>query len=557
MNSVSLPAPVSLPTECLGAWHWRPSVSTEVLAMLASGFFALACNVPFWDAALAHGWSQWRLAIALSALLFGLHGLLLGMLLARSWAKPALMVLLVATACATYYMQAYGVYVDTDMLRNVLHTDWAESRELLTPGLGLHLLVYAGLPCALVWRVRVPRRPMGQGLLVRGGFLLSMWVLMMLGAAVSFKDLSSLLRTQHEVRYLVTPANYLYGVGNLLLSRPEEENTSLLVVAADARQVPLAVTRRPRLLVLVVGETVRAQNWGLNGYERQTTPELARQDVVNFSDTHACGSSTEVSLPCMFSPYGRHDYDEDRIRAHQSLLHVLQRVGVDVLWRDNQSGCKGVCRDLAFESVANAADPTLCDGLRCFDEILLKDLPTQADAGAGDKLVVLHMLGNHGPSYFQRYPPGFERFLPACETSELGHCPRGEIVNAYDNAVLYTDHVLAQAIARLRKVDGFDTALLYLSDHGESLGENGLYLHGMPYAIAPQQQLRVPMLMWFSPRFVAAEGLDLPCLKSRALLPTSHDNLFSTVLGLFDVQTSERVPGRDLLAACRYPAVSD
>ena len=467
------------------------------------------------------------------------------------------MVLLVATACATYYMQAYGVYVDTDMLRNVLHTDWAESRELLTPGLGLHLLVYAGLPCALLWRVRVLRRPMAQGLLVRGGFLLSMWVLMMLGGAVSFKDLSSLLRTRHEVRYLVTPANYLYGVGNLLLSRPEEENTSLLVVAPDARQVPLAATRRPRLLVLVVGETVRAQNWGLNGYERQTTPELARQDVVNFSDTHACGSSTEVSLPCMFSPYGRHDYDEDRIRAHQSLLHVLQRVGVDVLWRDNQSGCKGVCRDLAFESVANAADPTLCDGLRCFDEILLKDLPTQADAGAGDKLVVLHMLGNHGPSYFQRYPPGFKRFLPACETSELGHCPRGEIVNAYDNAVLYTDHVLAQAIARLRKVDGFDTALLYLSDHGESLGENGLYLHGMPYAIAPQQQLRVPMLMWFSPRFVAAEGLDLPCLKNRALLPTSHDNLFSTVLGLFDVQTSERVPGRDLLAACRYPAVSD
>ena len=555
MNSVSLP--VSLPTECLGVWHWRPSVSTEVLAMLASGFFALACNVPFWDAALARGWSQWRLAIALSALLFGLHGLLLGMLLARSWAKPALMVLLVATACATYYMQAYGVYVDPDMLRNVVHTDWAESRELLTPGLGLHLLVYAGLPCALLWRVRVLRRPMAQGLLVRGGFLLSMWVLMMLGAAVSFKDLSSLLRTKHEVRYLVTPANYLYGVGNLLLSRPEEENTSLLVVAADARQVPLAATRRPRLLVLVVGETVRAQNWGLNGYERQTTPELARQDVVNFSDTHACGSSTEVSLPCMFSPYGRHDYDEDRIRAHQSLLHVLQRVGVDVLWRDNQSGCKGVCRDLAFESVANAADPTLCDGLRCFDEILLKDLPTRADAGAGDKLIVLHMLGNHGPSYFQRYPPGFKRFVPACETSELGHCPRAEIVNAYDNAVLYTDHVLAQAIARLRKVDDFDTALLYLSDHGESLGENGLYLHGMPYAIAPQQQLRVPMLMWFSPRFVAAEGLDLPCLKSRALLPTSHDNLFSTVLGLFDVQTSERVPGRDLLAACRYPAVSE
>lgn len=551
MSSVALPAAVSLPRVSSTARQWRPQVTVEALAMLASGYFALACNLPFWHAALTRGWEQWRLALALFALMFGLHGLLLGMVLARPWAKAVLMALLVITGCATYYMQSYGVYLDADMLRNVLHTDWAESRELLTPGLCLHLLLYAGLPGALLWRVEVVRRPIAQALMVRAGFLLLMWVLMMIAAALSFKEVSSLMRNQHEVRYLATPANYLYGLGNLALSRPAKANAPLLPVAEDARQIPLAATRKPRLLVLVVGETVRAQNWGLNGYERQTTPELAGQDVVNFGDMQACGSSTEVSLPCMFSPYGRGDYDKDQIRSNQSLLHVLQRVGVDVLWRDNQSGCKGVCAGLKFESVAQSSDPALCDGMRCFDEILLKDLPTEGGAGGGDKLIVLHMLGNHGPSYFQRYPPAFKRFLPVCENPDLGRCSREEIVNAYDNAVLYTDHVLAQAIAGLRKVGAYDTALIYLSDHGESLGENSLYLHGMPYAIAPQEQMRVPMVMWFSPQFAADVKLDLSCLHDRSTRQASHDNLFPTVLGLFDVQTSARVPELDLLAACR------
>ncbi len=551
MNSVAISAPASWPDVWRNARQWRPRVTVEVLAMLASLYFAVTANVPFWHAAIAHGWVQWRLAVALFVLMFGLHGLLLGMLLARRWARSGLAVLLVVTACATYYMQSYGVYLDADMLRNVLHTDWAESRELLTPGLGLHLLAFAGLPCAVLWRLEVVRRPRLQGVLVRAGFLLSMWVLVMSGAAISFKDLSSLVRNQHEVRYLVTPANYLYALGNLGFSQSASKHAPLLPVGADARQVPVASSRKPRLLVLVVGETVRAQTWGLNGYERQTTPELARLPVVNFSHTQACGSSTEVSLPCMFSPYGREDYDEEKIRSHQSLLHVLQRAGVDVFWRDNQSGCKGVCKYLAFESVASATDPELCDGLRCLDGVLLKDLPPPAGASSGDRIIVLHMLGNHGPSYFQRYPASFRHFLPACETPELGHCSREQIVNAYDNAVRYTDHVLAQAIARLREVDDYDTALMYLSDHGESLGENGLYLHGMPYLIAPQQQMQVPMLMWFSPRFTADTGLDLSCLRDRAGQPASHDNLFSTVLGMFDVRTSVHVPERDLLAACR------
>src|SRR5690606_11747659 len=191
MSSVAWPAPACPPRQEGRVRRWRPTVTVEALAMLASGYFALACNLSFWQAALPHGWQQWRLALALSVLLVCSHGLLLGLMLARPWARAMLMALLLVTGLATHYMQSYGVYLDPDMLRNVLHTDWAESRELLTPGLGLHLLLYAGLPVLLLSRVTVVRRPMKHALMVRAGFLLLMWCAMMVAAALSFRDVSA------------------------------------------------------------------------------------------------------------------------------------------------------------------------------------------------------------------------------------------------------------------------------------------------------------------------------------------------------------------------------
>jgi lipid A ethanolaminephosphotransferase len=165
-------------------------------------------------------------------------------------------------------------------------------------------------------------------------------------------------------------------------------------------------------------------------------------------------------------------------------------------------------------------------------------------------VVVLHQLGNHGPSYFQRYPAQFRRFAPTCDTADLGKCSREDIVNSYDNAIRYTDHFLTRTIAALRGLDDYDTAMIYLSDHGESLGEKGLYLHGVPYAIAPEEQTRVPMVMWFSPGFAADRGLDMSCVRQRAAQRTDQDNLFPSVLGLMQVQTSVYDPTRDLFAPC-------
>jgi len=534
-------------------WLRRPVIASETLLLAVSVYFTLFCNGAFWRNVIVAPVAQWRLAAALFIAITAVHALLLGLFLHRSYARPVLALLILVTAFATYYMSSYGVYLDADMLRNVLNTDSKESSELLSWSLLLPLL-FAALPIALLWRVELRRRNWKRATWVRATFLSAMVLATTLSALASFQDLSSLVRNRREVRYLVTPANYLVSLTRVLTASPPGQRPPRIVIGEDARLVPAAMGRKPRLLVIVVGETARAANWGLNGYERQTTPELAKLDVINFSNVTACGSSTEVSLPCMFSPYGRHDYDQQKIRSHQSLLHVLDRAGVHTLWRDNQSGCKGVCEGLAMQSMDDTPDPSLCSDTRCLDEILLKDWRKAVGARAGDQVVLLHQLGNHGPNYFDRYPTAFRRFLPECRSNELGQCERQTIVNAYDNALLYTDHVLASTIAELRADTRHDTALIYLSDHGESLGEKGLFLHGVPYAIAPSEQTHVPMVMWFSPGFAASTSLDLGCVREEAKAPASHDNLFPSVLGLMDVQTRIYDRDRDLFARCRRRA---
>jgi lipid A ethanolaminephosphotransferase len=325
-------------------------------------------------------------------------------------------------------------------------------------------------------------------------------------------------------------------------------------VGTDARVIHLASTdRKPRVFVLVLGETARAANFSLFGYGRPTTPALAELDVTAFHDVTSCGTSTEVSVPCMFSPYGREDYDERRIRNSEGLLDVLARAGYAVAWLDNQSGCKGVCQGAGIEYRKLEAhdSPQQCASGECYDGILVPALRSELARVRKDTVIVLHMMGNHGPAYYRRYPPEFRRFMPDCATAELRTCTREQVVNAYDNAIVYTDHVLAGIVQALASSPKIDAAMLYVSDHGESLGENGLYLHGLPYSIAPDTQTRVPMIAWLAPAFAANAFVNLRCVRAKARDPLSHDHLFHSVLGLLDVQTRVYKPERDIFGSCR------
>jgi len=412
-------------------------------------------------------------------------------------------------------------------------------------------------------------------------FKLGSWALalaLLVGAVLAvFQPLASLMRNQKELRYLVTPGNALWSLGVVVSEQVKGAAQPRQAIGLDAQagermlartktqtqtQTNTQTQTRPLLVVMVVGETARAANWGLSGYARQTTPELAQLPVINFAQVTSCGTNTEVSLPCMFAPVGRRDYDEDRIRGSESLLHLLNRAGVAVHWLDNQSGCKGVCDGLSNTTVLALNPPGLCKDGRCLDEGLLVGLEQKLveasaasstrSATAGTQLLVLHQLGNHGPAYFRRYPPAFEKFTPTCQFDDLQRCSQAEIVNAYDNALLYTDHVLARLVKRLQAAAGeVDSVLLYVSDHGESLGENNLYLHGLPYRIAPEVQERVPMVMWLSAGAAANTGVDAACLQQRATKPATHDHLFHTLLSLLDVRTRLREPAWDLTEGCR------
>jgi lipid A ethanolaminephosphotransferase len=551
-------AVLSTPPAAAARPRFTVAASVEATLLATSLFWALTVNRLFFAGALdgnpASAAASVGFVLALGVALVALHFLLLAPLATRHTVKPLLALMLLATAFASFFMTRFHVYLDPSMLRNTLRTDIGEARELFSGAMLPHLLLYAGLPLLLLWRVRVvPRRSWGRALATRLGAM-ALATLLLLGAVMAvFQPLASLMRNQKDLRYLITPANVVWSLASVAGLDAHAAAGPKTPIGLDARLGPRAAARqRPLVVVMVVGETARAADWQLNGYARATTPELAQLPVISFSDVTSCGTNTEVSLPCMFAPVGRRHYDEAGIRGSQSLLHVLARAGVGVRWRDNQSGCKGVCDGLPSETVADLKLPGLCGDGRCLDEALLHGLPEGLRSAQGTQLLVLHQLGNHGPSYFRRYPPAFARFQPACEFDDMRRCSQQEITNAYDNALLYTDHVLAQLIETLQARAGeVDSAVLYVSDHGESLGENNFYLHGLPYAMAPDVQKRVPMLMWLSSGFAAASGVDAACLARRAHEPVTHDHLFHTLLGLLDVKTGLYAADWDLTRGCR------
>ncbi|RYF65537.1 MAG: phosphoethanolamine transferase, partial [Comamonadaceae bacterium] len=282
--------------------------------------------------------------------------------------------------------------------------------------------------------------------------------------------------------------------------------------------------------------------------------------VLSWRNAWSCGTSTLASVPCMFSHLGRTGF-EARRNDYEGLLDVLQTAGLAVLWIDNQAGCKGVCDRVPHVAANDAAQvarhPALCPEGECLDEVMLEGLDARLAAlpperAARGVVLVMHQMGSHGPAYAKRSSAALKRFLPECKRTALSDCSHAELVNAYDNSIAYTDHFLGRTIDWLAQQSAhFDGGLLYMSDHGESLGEYGLYLHGMPYALAPDVQKHVPWVAWLDGGLGRHAGLDDACLRAGLDTRISHDNLYPTVLGLMDVASKTYKPELDMLAGCR------
>jgi lipid A ethanolaminephosphotransferase len=528
----------------------------ELVTLLASVVFTLFCNGRFWSS-LAElrdlsGPQGWFLVFCIGVLITGLHWFLLLLFCNRWTVKPVLVLVVLTAVAATFFMSQYHVYFNRDMIRNIFETDLKEASELFSWQL-LLWLVPAAVFGWFISRLNFLRSGWRQTLLWRTGSLLAALAMVGLSLWPVMSQMLPMLRAHKELRYLVTPSNYIVSTFRVVsedLSSPAG-NEPRRVLDPNPLQSAHASERKPVVVVVVVGETVRAQNWGLNGYERQTTPMLAERNVINFGDFTSSGTDTATSLPAMFSLNGRHDYNRKEIVRTESLLHLVHRAGVETLWRDNQSGDKGVDYGLPYEKMTDNGNPAFRNGNRFFDEILLDQLDKKIADVKGDALIVLHMLGSHGPAYFERYPDAFRRWTPTIDSTDLSQESHEALINTYDNAILYTDFVLAKTIDLLAAIPDHDTAMIYVSDHGESLGENGLYLHGLPMLIAPAEQTHVPMIIWMSPGFSASQNIDQACLESRSRDPASHDYLFHTILNLLDVETAVYNPEWDLIRDCR------
>lgn len=468
--------------------------------------------------------------------------------------KPVLAILFVTAAAISYFASAYGAMIDKTMIANVIETDAREVGDLLSPRLVARIFFFGIAPAALLWLIPLALRPWRQEVLIRSGVVLGSFVLVGLIAAMFFQDYASLLRNHREVRFMINPSAAIYATVRHATSVPSALAATYTQVAEKVSRGPAFDARDERraLIVIVVGETARADHFALNGYERQTNPELAKLDIVNFSEVRSCGTSTAESVPCMFSDLGRAAYSETTAAMRENLLDILVRAGIGVLWLENNSSCKGVCARVPSQTTWSLGNTDYCDGGDCRDDLLVRQLDSAIAAANGDTVVVMHQIGSHGPSYFKRFTDTFRVFTPTCDTNQLQSCSREEIVNSYDNSLLYTDHVLAQTIERLEAASGrFDTAMIYVSDHGESLGENGIYLHGMPYMFAPDVQKHVPMVVWTSPGYRKRMEIDMSCVAASGSAPLSHDNLFHSVLGMFDVRTDVYRRSLDFLAPCR------
>jgi lipid A ethanolaminephosphotransferase len=532
------------------------ALSRPTLTLVTSLWLVAMGNFPFWRA-VWQGTGGLRadnllFLLTLPLVVLAWVYLLLSLFTWGRATKAVLGAVLMISALVSYFATSYGVVLDHNMIANVMQTHAAEAKELVSWRLLGWLLLFGVLPAWVIARARVVAGPWTRELFVKALGMAAAGACLAIVLLLQFQSYASLARNHRELRVMLVPHNIVtaaYGSLRRYFAAP----IVLEVVGADAtRAAAAAHGDKPMLTVLVIGESARAANFSLYGYSRPTNPELARQDVLSFSDVSSCGTSTAVSLPCMFQDVGRAAYKDTFALRREGLLDVLQRTGIAVLWRDNNSGCKGVCDRVPYESVSNLQVPGLCSDGECHDEILLHGLQAQVDKLKGDAVIVLHMHGSHGPAYYKRYPPAFEVFTPVCDTIQLDRCPRESIVNAYDNTLRYTDHVLSAAIDLLRSnAPRFDTALLYVSDHGESLGENGIYLHGMPYALAPREQIQVPMLLWLSEGLRERRGLDTTCLEAHQREPLSHDQLFHSILGLAKVRTAAYRPERDLFRQCQ------
>ncbi|WP_082209406.1 phosphoethanolamine transferase EptA [Gilliamella sp. wkB171] len=540
----------------------RP-ISLRTLIVSVAVYQATILNISFYKQVLIKlsldSFENIAFFVSMPVVVFCTIFILLTLLLNQWLVKIVASSLVIIGSALSYFMLKFGIMIDRSMLQNTLETSFTESAPMITFELINCILLLGVLPCVVIILVKIKPRTIGLYFLFKHVMIVLLALLLVgLIALIFYKNYATFMRNNSKIIKYLLPSNYigaLYGQYQF----EQNKHRPFLTIGDDAhRQVVDSDSKSIKtVVVLIVGETARSENFALNGYGKNTTPLLnKRDDVISFQNTTSCGTYTAFSIPCMFSNMERKNYDEASALRQENILDILNKQGINVIWLDNNTGCKGVCNRIENENITKKyinSGSKLCQDGGCYDEVLVKELAIKLQHLDKDSLIVLHPLGSHGPNYYQRYPEQFRTFTPTCDTNQITNCDSGSLVNTYDNTIVYTDYIINQTIELLQsKQNNYNTMLIYLSDHGESLGENGLYLHSFPYSIAPAQQTKIPFILWISQHLAKLNRINTACIKNHAKQDLlSHDNLFHLLLGIFAIQTKEYNQSLDSLNYCK------
>ena len=471
---------------------------------------------------------------------------LLGLVSFKYTIKPISIILLLVSSMTSYFMNTYHAIIDATMIRNMMQTNIHESMDLLSVEQVVYFIFFGLVPSYYIYKVKIEERGFKKEFFSRIKLLLLSLGIIAVAIFSFSKYYTSFVREHKPLRFTINPTYWMYSTGKYINLTFNSAPLVVKPIGLDAKIVD--TSGRKKIVIMVVGEASRADHFSLNGYERDTNPLLEQEDIINLPNVSSCGTSTAVSVPCMFSKYDRSSYSYKKGISTENVVDVLKHTKkIAILWRDNNSDSKGVALRVPYQDYKMAKNNPDCQEGECRDIGMLVGLDKFiAKNKDKDIFIVLHQMGNHGPAYYKRYTKEFEKFKPVCKTNQLEQCSQEEIANAYDNAILQTDTFLTKTIHFLKGYENkYDTAMIYMSDHGESLGEEGVYLHGLPYFMAPSAQTHIGALMWFGKGM--KKEVNAVAFQKRADKKYTQDALFSTLLGLFDVQTKVYNKKMDML----------
>ena len=523
------------------------------LFFYACCYISLVLNIPFLsrfqDAIVSQEKYSTIFLLSTPIFLLSLVIIVQGLITFRWLLKPVLIFTIIVSSLIFYTTSTYGIVFDFGMVQNTFETDTAEALSYVNIYSVLFFSVFGLAPSLLICFIKITPQSFLSNLASHLKLLAISFLCLITILGTYYSNYASVGRNNSELINYITPYKMLDSAQRYIVR-------NFLYPPLDFKVLdpsPTISNDKKHVMVLVLGETARSSNFSLNGYDKFTNPYTSKQNVISFKNVTSCGTATAVSVPCMFSNLNKSNYDKRIATSQQNAIDLIKGAGADVLWISNNNGsCKGVCKRVESKQVATDSNQPLCDGEYCYDEVLLKELTDKLNnLTHKTTLIVFHLIGSHGPTYYKRYPIERRLFTPDCPRSDIQYCTQEQLVNAYDNTIAYTDYVISEMIDALSKTsneNNIETTMLYISDHGESLGENGVYLHGLPYAFAPEVQKHVPMIYWDSEN---SASIDKNCLQSISNTPISHDNFFNTLLGTMSINSKVYNPSLDAFSKCK------